>query len=85
MWHVPAKRIAAADTRVAVGQLADFVRDNALADPAAVAARRAEVTVAGQARRAALDQLERPQPGVITPRYLTACVRDLLAAPTRWY
>ncbi|HEU5392681.1 MAG TPA: thiamine pyrophosphate-requiring protein [Streptosporangiaceae bacterium] len=79
MWHVPAKRIAAADTRVAVGQIADFVRDNALADPAAVETRRAEVAAAGQARRAALDQLERPQPGVITPRYLTACVRDLLA------
>jgi acetolactate synthase-1/2/3 large subunit len=79
MWHVPAKRIAAADTRVAVGQIADFVRDHALADPAAVATRRAEVAAAGQARRAALDQLERPPPGVITPRYLTACVRDLLA------
>jgi acetolactate synthase I/II/III large subunit len=79
MWHVPAKRIAAADTRVAVGQIAGFVRDHALADPAAVAARRAEVAATGQARRAALDQLERPQPGVITPRYLTACVRDLLA------
>ena len=78
MWHVPAKRIAAADTRVAVGQIAGFVRDHALADPAAVEARRAEVAAAGQGRRAALDQLERPQPGVITPRYLTACVRDLL-------
>ena len=79
MWHVPAKRIAAADTRVAVGQIADFVRDHALADPAAVQTRRAEVAATGQARRAALDQLERPPPGVITPRYLTACVRDLLA------
>ena len=25
------------------------------------------------------DALEQPEPGVITPRYLTACVRDLLA------
>jgi acetolactate synthase I/II/III large subunit len=44
-----------------------------------VEARRAELTAAGQARRAALDALEQPQPGVITPRYLTACVRELLA------
>ena len=34
MWHVPARRIAAADTRVAVSQLASFVRDNDLARPA---------------------------------------------------
>ena len=32
-----------------------------------VEARRAELTAAGQARRAALDALEQPQPGVITP------------------
>ena len=79
MWHVPARRIAAADTKVAVTQIAALVRDHARADPAAVEARRAEVTAAGQARRAALDELEQPQSGVITPRYLTACVRDLLA------
>ena len=32
-----------------------------------------------RARRAALDSLEQPEDGVITPRYLTACVRELLA------
>jgi acetolactate synthase-1/2/3 large subunit len=83
LWHVPARRIAAADTKVAVTQIADFVRDNALFDASPVMsrveARRAELTAAGQARRAALDDLERPPPGVITPRYLTACVRELLA------
>jgi acetolactate synthase-1/2/3 large subunit len=83
LWHVPARRIAAADTKVAVTQIADFVRDNALLDAgpvmSRVESRRAAVTAAGQARRAALDDLERPPPGVITPRYLTACVRELLA------
>jgi acetolactate synthase-1/2/3 large subunit len=78
MWHVPARRIATADSKVAVGQVTDFVRDNALVDAGAVERRRAEVTAAGQARRADLDALEQPQPGVITPRYLTACVRELL-------
>jgi acetolactate synthase I/II/III large subunit len=83
LWHVPARRIAAADTKVAVTQLADFVRENALLDAgpvkSAVERRRAELTAAGQARRAVLDELEQPAPGVITPRYLTACVRELLA------
>jgi acetolactate synthase I/II/III large subunit len=78
MWHVPARRIATADSKVAVGQVTDFVRDNALADAGVVESRRAEVAAAGQARRADLDALEQPQPGVITPRYLTACVRELL-------
>ena len=32
MWHVPARRIAAADSKVAVSQLAGFVRDNDLVD-----------------------------------------------------
>jgi len=83
LWHVPARRIAAADTKVAVTQLADFVRENALLDAgpvkSAVERRRAGLTAAGQARRAVLDELEQPAPGVITPRYLTACVRELLA------
>jgi acetolactate synthase-1/2/3 large subunit len=78
MWHIPARRFAAADSRVALRQIARLVRDEKI-DTAAVEARRAEIAAASQARRAALDALERPEAGVITPRYLTACVRELLA------
>jgi acetolactate synthase I/II/III large subunit len=81
MWHVPARRVAAADSKVAVEQIARFVRDHDLADADAVASRRAEVTAASRERRAALDAREQPDPkmtDVITPRYLTACVRELL-------
>ncbi len=82
MWHVPARRFAAASSRVAVEQITSFVRDNVLLDAGTIEVRRMEVTAAGQARRATLDALEQPDPkmpGVITPRYLTACVRELLA------
>jgi len=79
MWHVPARRIAAADSKVAVEQITGFVRDNVLVDAGLVEVRSAEAADASRARRAALDALEQPEPGVITPRYLTACVRDLLA------
>ena len=34
MWHVPARRFAAASARVAVEQIARFVRDNDLPTPA---------------------------------------------------
>jgi acetolactate synthase I/II/III large subunit len=79
MWHIPARRFAAADSKVAVQQIARLVRDEILFDAAVVEFRRVEVTAANRARRAALDALEQPESGVITPQYLTACVRDLLA------
>lgn len=78
MWDVPARRCAAASSRVALGQIARSVRDNGF-DAAAVEARRAAVTAAHNERRAAWDALEKPADGQITPQYLTACVRELLA------
>ena len=79
MWHVPARRIAAADSKVAVEQITRFVRDHVLINAGVVGARSAVVQDASRVRRAALDALEQPEPGVITPRYLTACIRGLLA------
>jgi acetolactate synthase I/II/III large subunit len=79
MWHVPARRIATADSKVAVEQITRFVRDHVLLDAGLVEVRRVVVADASRARRAALDALEQPDPGTITPRYLTACVRELLA------
>jgi len=79
MWHVPVRRLAAADTKVAVEQITRFVRDNVLFEEGEVETRRMVIAAAGAARRAALDALEQPEAGVITPRCLTACVRELLA------
>jgi acetolactate synthase-1/2/3 large subunit len=75
LWHVPARRSAAANGCVALEQITTSVKDF---DHDLVEARRAEVTAAHNAQRAAWDALERPDGGVITPQYLTACVRDLL-------
>jgi acetolactate synthase-1/2/3 large subunit len=79
MWHVPARRVAAADTKVAVEQITRFVRDNVLFAAGEVETRRMVISAAHAARRAALESLEQPEAGVITPGYLTACVRELLA------
>jgi acetolactate synthase I/II/III large subunit len=79
LWQIAARRFAAADSHVALEQIARLVRDENLAEAHVVETRRAEIAAANEARRAALDALERPEPGVITPRYLTACVRELLA------
>jgi len=78
LWHVPARRSAAANARVALEQITASVRNRDL-DHDLIEARRAEVTAAHNAQRAAWDALERPEDGVITPQYLTACVRELLA------
>jgi acetolactate synthase-1/2/3 large subunit len=72
LWQIAARRFAAADSQVALAQIARL-------EAQVVERRRAELAAAHQARIAALDELEQPADGVITPRYLTACVRDLLA------
>jgi acetolactate synthase-1/2/3 large subunit len=94
MWHVPARRFAAANSRIALGQLAGFLArgaapgggpaDRAVAgavviDEAAVAARRAEITAYHDRQRAAWAAAEEPPGDAITPAYLVACVRELLA------
>jgi acetolactate synthase-1/2/3 large subunit len=78
LWHVPAKRSAAANSRVAVRQIAEAVREHGF-DSGLVEERRARVTAEHDAQRAAWEAREHPVDGVITPEYLTACVRDLLA------
>jgi len=79
LWHVPAKRSAAANSKVAVEQIAGYVRTNLAVDRELVEARRVRVTAEHDAKRAAWEALERPKNGEITAEYLTACVRELLA------
>ena len=79
MWHVPARRFAAASARVAVGQIARFARDHDLADLAVVGARREAAAHTHQQEQAERAGREHPRDdGVITAEYLTACVRCLL-------
>jgi acetolactate synthase I/II/III large subunit len=78
MWHVPARRFAGANSRVAVRQIAAFIREHGLIDATAVAARRAEAEQAHARNLADLEAREQRPDGVITAEYLTACVRRLL-------
>lgn len=88
LWHVPARRFAAADSKVAVEQIATYVtsllaRGTTPGTPAdgvidAVSARRAEAERRHAAVLAEAEAAERTSDGVITPEYLTACVRRLL-------
>jgi len=79
MWQVPARRFAAASARVAVAQIARFVRENNLADPSVAEVRREAAARTHDQEWAERDGREQPRSdGVITPEYLTACVRRLL-------
>jgi acetolactate synthase I/II/III large subunit len=80
MWQVPARRFATASARVAVEQIARFVRDNQLAGPDVVRVRREAAARAHDQERAERAGREQPRSdGAITAEYLTACVRRLLA------
>jgi acetolactate synthase-1/2/3 large subunit len=78
MWHVPARRFAAASSKVAVEQIAAYVRDHGLVDEAAVSERRTLAAARHERALAEQEAAEQPKDGVITGEYLTACVRRLL-------
>ena len=68
LWHVPARRFAAADSRVALAQISAFIREHGLAAEELVAARRAENTAIHDAQRAEWAAHEQPRDGVHHPR-----------------
>jgi acetolactate synthase-1/2/3 large subunit len=78
VWDVPARRFAAASSKVAVEQIAAYVAGHGLADPALVAARLGVSTARHRAELDRREAAEQPRDDVITPEYLTACVRRLL-------
>ncbi|HEY6787258.1 MAG TPA: thiamine pyrophosphate-requiring protein [Trebonia sp.] len=90
-WYTPARRLAAASTKLAVEQIAEYVRDRANGQPAGASGgtaaeadpgriERRRVAVAEQHARAvaALEEAEQPRDDVITAEYLSACVRRLI-------
>lgn len=85
MWHVPARRFAAANSRLALAQITECLREKVLVDERAVAARRAQVSATHERRRAEWDARERPRGDTITAEYLTAVVREALAGADPLY
>jgi acetolactate synthase-1/2/3 large subunit len=76
-WYTPARRFAAASTKVAVEQIIACLEANP-GSPAMIAQRRAIAAQRHDAALASLDEAEQPRDDVITPEYLTACVRRLI-------
>jgi acetolactate synthase-1/2/3 large subunit len=76
-WYTPARRFAAASTKVAVEQIASYLKASSVMDAPAIERRRQQLAERHAQALAALDEAEQPRDDVITAEYLTACVRRL--------
>jgi acetolactate synthase I/II/III large subunit len=74
LWSIGARQCYRADAATAFAQL-NARLDRIDIDEAAAARRRRHYAKRSEARRAELARLEAPKADVITPEYLTACVR----------
>ncbi|HEY1721943.1 MAG TPA: thiamine pyrophosphate-requiring protein [Magnetospirillaceae bacterium] len=80
LWYLRARKSFQADAATALAQMNAYL-DGITLDAAAVKARRDHYAAKHQARRDKLAKLEaKPTDGVITPEYLTACVRKHIDA-----
>jgi acetolactate synthase-1/2/3 large subunit len=77
LWYIGAQRSFQADAGVVVGQLNAYL-DGKPPDPAAVEERRQHYAARHRERAVTLAAREAPDGGVITPEYLTACLRRQL-------
>ena len=75
LWQVSAKRAFRADCAVALRQINKRL-DKVTIDEDVVEERRAHYSDLHEARRQELLRRERPEGDIITPEYLTACVRQ---------
>src|SRR5262245_48166970 len=75
LWQIPARRVFRADAATALRQINGRL-DAADIDEESVKVRRASYARLSEARRRKLLRAERLEGNVITPEYLTACVRE---------
>lgn len=81
LWQIPAKRVFRADAAAALRQLNERL-DTIGVNKEAVEARRAYYADLHEARRQELLRAERLEGDIITPEYLTACVRQRIDQDT---
>jgi len=81
LWRIPARRVFRADAGAALRQLNERL-GAAEINKETVEARRAHYSRLSEARRQKLLRAERLEGDVITPEYLTACVRERIDQDT---
>ncbi|GEO25012.1 acetolactate synthase [Alicyclobacillus acidoterrestris] len=78
LWYIPAKQFFAADATIALQQLNECVHSIANLDNGFIRTRRQRVTDFHNRQRTEWQIGETPRDDVITPEYLTSCVRELV-------
>ena len=81
LWSIPARNVCRADAATALRQINECL-DTVHLDGPAIEKRRAHYAALHAARENALRQRERQPVDVITPEFLTACVREHLDGET---
>ena len=81
LWYIPSKRIFRADAHTALRQLNAALQQVTL-DGTTIEARRNEAHARHDMRERELRERELPRKAVITPEYLTACIREFIDADT---
>lgn len=77
LWYIPSKQFFEVDTLIALQQLNAALSVREDIDKNVVNERLEEVKAKHQSLINHFSKLEKPQDGVITPEYLTACLREI--------
>jgi acetolactate synthase-1/2/3 large subunit len=81
LWYIPSKRFFKADTQVALQQLNDYL-DYVQLNETVIQKRREKITKIHEQKKVENLRLEEEREDVITPEFLTACVRELIDEDT---
>jgi acetolactate synthase-1/2/3 large subunit len=77
LWYIPSKRFYAADSHIALQQLNQALKEIVI-DDKSIQKRRVEVTAIHNKQRVEWHRKEEFREDIITPEYLTACVREIM-------
>ncbi|WP_174614634.1 thiamine pyrophosphate-requiring protein [Virgibacillus ihumii] len=77
LWYIPSKRFYRADSQVALNQI-NKVIDEETIDESSVSARRKKIETFHMKLKKEIEKAEQLKGGIITPEYLTACVREIV-------
>jgi acetolactate synthase-1/2/3 large subunit len=83
LWYIPAKQTFRADAYTALKQLNAALQQEGALDQTSIEARRIKVQARHDKRDRELREKEQQRnDGVLTPEYLTACIREFIDADT---
>jgi acetolactate synthase-1/2/3 large subunit len=77
LWYIPSKRFYAADSYIALQQLNQALKEAAI-DERSIQQRRVQITEIHHKQRIEWHRREKFRDDIITPEYLTACIREIV-------